>query len=90
MIDPVQVVVLLIMIVLTALLVMLGVQAFFILKDFRKTLHKANDVLDDTHSITEKVSEPLQSLSGVMTGIKTGAMIAKLLKTKDKNDKDGE
>jgi len=89
MIDPAQTALFLVIIVLTLLLLVLGVQVFFILRELRKTVDKANKVLDDTGLITESVSGPISSLSSLATGIKTGAAIAQLLK-KRKSKKERE
>jgi hypothetical protein len=92
MIDPAQTILFLVIIILTILLVVLGVQVFFILRELRKTIDKANKVLDDTGVITESVSKPIASLSTLTMGLKTGAFIAKILQgsskkhTKDKKD----
>ena len=48
MIDPAQTALFLVIIVLTILLLGLGIQVFFILRELRKTVDKANKVLDDT------------------------------------------
>lgn len=85
MIDPAQAVLLLVIVILTFLLLTLGIQVFFILRDFRRTLGKANKVLDDTSVITASVSEPLANLSGLTSGLKAGAMIAKILKSREKH-----
>ncbi len=82
MIDPAQTALFLVIIVLTLLLLVLGIQVFFILRELRKTVDKANKVLDDTGVITESVSAPIANLSTLATGIKTGAAIAGLLKKK--------
>ncbi len=79
MIDPAQTVLFLVIIILTILLVVLGIQVFFILRELRKTIDKANKVLDDTGVITESVSKPISSLSTLAMGLKTGATIAKIL-----------
>ena len=79
MIDPAQTVLFLVVIILTVLLVVLGIQVFFILRELRKTLEKANKVLDDTGVITESVSKPIASLSTLTMGLKTGATIARIL-----------
>ena len=86
--DPAQFVLFLVIIVLTVLLVVLGVQAFFILKELRKTVSKANKVLDDTEVITHSVSGPLSSLSSLTMGLKAGGLIARLLKGKKKSGKE--
>ena len=80
MIDPAQTALFLVIIVLTILLLVLGVQVFFILRGLRQTIDKANKVLDDTGVITESVSGPISNLSSLATGIKTGSAIAQLLK----------
>ncbi len=84
MIDSAQTLLLVVIIILTILLVVLGVQAFFILKEFRKTISKANKVLDHTENITENVSKPVSLLSTLAMGIKTGSALAKMLKKKNR------
>ena len=79
MIDPAQTALFLVIIVLTILLLILGVQVFFILRELRKTIDKANKVLDDTGLITESVSGPISSLSTLVMGVKTGATVASLI-----------
>lgn len=80
--DTAQAVLLFVVVVLTILLVILGTQVFFILRELRQTVSKANKVLDDTSVITESVSGPISTLSSLTTGIKAGASIAKLLRAK--------
>ena len=87
MTDPAQTALFLVIIALTLLLLILGIQVFFILRDLRKTIEKANKVLDDTGVITESVSGPISSLSSLAMGLKTGAAIAKLMQKK-KHKKD--
>lgn len=90
--DPAQIALFLVIIVLTALLVVLGIQIFLILKGFRKTIDKANKVLDDTGHITETVSRPISTLSSLAAGIKTGISFVKLFKRakkKKEEDEDG-
>ncbi len=75
-IDPVQLVLLLIIVVLTVLLVVLGIQVFFILRELRKTINKTNKVLDNADSITENIEIPLSALSSLAGGLKAGSIIA--------------
>lgn len=84
MIDTAQAVLLFVIVVLTILLIVLGIQVFFILKELKQTVSKANKVLDDTSVITESVSGPISSISSLASGVKTGAAIASLLKGKKK------
>lgn len=78
--DIPQAALLIVIVVLAILLLALGVQVFFILREFRKTVFKANKVLDNTSIITQSVSSPLSSLSSLSEGIKTGASIIGLFK----------
>lgn len=87
MIDPAQTALFLVIIALTVLLLILGIQVFFILRELRKTLEKANKVLDDTGVITESVSKPISNLSSLTTGLKFGAIIANILKKSKKKEK---
>ena len=91
MIDSTQLILLFVIVVLTVLLLILGIQVFFILRELRKSIFKMNKVLDDASSITESVSEPISSLSSIVSGVKTGAMFAQLLKGKtEKGEKHGK
>lgn len=78
--DPAQVILIIVIVLLTGLLVVLGVQAFFILREFRKTVSKANKVLDNTNIITGSVSAPISSFSGIAAGIKTAAPLLNFFK----------
>ena len=97
MIDPAQIILFLVIIVLTTLLVALGIQVFFILRELRRAVSKTNKILEDAGIITESVSTPLATLSSLMMGIKTGVSVANLLKRVSKfgekqieDKKDGE
>jgi predicted PurR-regulated permease PerM len=83
MIDPVQLVLLIVILVLTVLLVILGIQIFFILKELRQTITKTNKVLDNADSITENIEAPLSALSSLTLGVKASSLItvAKLIKS---------
>jgi len=91
MLDTAQIILLSMVVILTVLLLALGTQVFFILRDFRKTLKKADKVLDNTGTITQIVSTPLSAFSNVGAGIKTGkALIHFLKKTVGKMSKEEE
>ncbi len=90
MFDPAQILLFIVIITLTVLLVVLGIQVFFILRDLRKTISKANKVLDNTGEITESVSAPLSGLSSVLMGLKAGGVVAKIVKKATEEDKEEE
>lgn len=84
MMDSAQIILLFVIVVSTILLLILGIQVFFILKEFRKTVAKANKVLDDTGIITESVSGPISTLSSLTAGVKVGRSILSFLKKRKK------
>lgn len=90
MIDPAQTALFLVIIILTVLLVVLGIQVYFILRALRITLEKANKVLENAGTITESVSKPISSLSTLAMGLKTGATIAKILQGGKHHNKQDE
>ncbi len=75
MIDSVQLVLVFVIVVLTVLLVVLGIQVYFILKDLRRTISKANQVLENTGVITESITGPVAMLSGLISSLKAGSAI---------------
>lgn len=85
--DTIQTILLVVILLLTILLLVLGIQVFFILRDARQTVRKANKVLDDTGLITESVSGPVANLSTIISGVKMGATVAKILQGSEKKEK---
>lgn len=80
MIDPVQAVLLFVIILLAVLFVVLGIQVFLILGDLRKTIKKTNKILDEVDQLTESVSEPISFISGILFSSKTFATIANFIR----------
>src|SRR5437879_1649985 len=91
--DTAQILLITVVGVLTLLLLLLGIQVFFILREVKTTLSKANKVLDDAGVISGSISRPVESLSTVMSGVKVGSIIASFLsksfdKTHEKHTKE--
>lgn len=84
--DITQTILLSIIIVLTVFLVILGFQAFFVLKDVRKSLHKVNKLFDDADNLIGQVQKPISSASNLISAITAGAGLAHLLKQVKKED----
>lgn len=80
MIDVTQLLLGLVIVILTVMISLIGVQVLFILREFRQTLRKANKVLDDTGIISESFSQPISLISGMLTGLKGGTGLMKLFK----------
>jgi hypothetical protein len=88
--DIAQTVLISVIIILAILLLVVGVQVFFILREFRKTVDKANKVLDNTNSITESVSTPLSSLANLAGCVKSGSSVVSFIKKLIGKDKEKE
>jgi len=86
MVDPVQVVLLIVIVLLSVLLMVLGIQVFFILRELRQTLFRATRILENTENITESVSQPLTFLSGLFLSGKSLSTISKILKRVKSSD----
>ena len=92
MVDPVQIILLVVIIALTILLVVLGVQIFFILLELKVTVKKVNKILDHAESITENIEGPLAAVSSLFLGIKSGSVltVARFIKGFFGKEKDDE
>jgi hypothetical protein len=88
--DSAQILLIIVVMVLTAILTLVGVEVFFILREFRQTIKKTNKILDDSGLITESIAKPIAGFSGFLTGLKDSANIVKLLADKFGQDDDEE
>lgn len=70
--DVTQLVIVIISSVLAVLLVFLGIQVFYILKEFRHSIQKVNKMLDDAGRVTGTVGDSVVNMSGFINGLKTG------------------
>lgn len=87
-----QVLLIVVILVLASIMSIIGVEVFFIFREFKKSMKKFNKMLDDVGLITESVAKPIAGFSGFITGIKSGADAIKLLtkNTKKKKEKTSE
>ncbi len=81
MVDVIQIVLLTVIVLLALILIILGVQVFFILKDFKQTVKKTNKVLDNIDSISESVSKPVAGFSDFFGGASTMTTILKIIQS---------
>jgi len=79
MIDTVQAVLLFVIVLLTILFVVLGIQVFYILRDLRQTIRRTNNILEDVENVSEGVSTSLHSVSNIFGGATTLGSIVKVL-----------
>lgn len=70
---------LLIAVALTIMFLMIGYQIIQILQELKKTIQKANHILDDANKVSTSVSEPIVALSGFLSGLREGSTILRWL-----------
>lgn len=80
--DPIQLTIIIISFVLTTLVVILSVQVWHILGEFRLTVQKGNKMLDDGGKVTGVISDSATSVAGFISGIKTGMNVLSMFKKK--------
>ncbi len=80
--DPVQLTIIIISFILTTLVVILSIQVWHILGEFRLTAQKVNKMLDDGGKVTGVISDSATSVAGFVSGIKTGMNVLSLFKKK--------
>ncbi len=90
MIDNTQLLLIAVVTVLTAVLTIIGVQVFFILREIRESVRKFNKMLDDAGMISESVARPIASLSNSITGVSGIAGLLGWLGQRKKKSKKAE
>lgn len=88
--DPVQLTIIVISFILTLLLVVLGVQVWYIFKEIRTSLIKMNSMLDDAKKVTLTVGDSVSGMAGIASGIRTALSVFKVFKKKDKDEEEYE
>ena len=63
MLSPTQILLIIVVSVLAAVLAVIGIQLFLILKEGRRSIEKVNKMLDDAGTISGAIAKPIASLS---------------------------
>lgn len=85
--EPTQLTIILISFALALLLIILGIQVWYILKEIRISMQKMNSMLDDAKKVSGTVSEGVVGMSGFMNGLKTGlSAVTSFLHKGEKNE----
>lgn len=82
MIGTWQILLVSIVAILTILLVVIGVQLFYLLRELRVLIKKINNIVDDAEGLTKIVSSSFSSLSGFGAGLKAAANLVSLIRKK--------
>lgn len=83
--DYTQIVLVVSISLITGTLVYIGFWIVTLLKEFKTTIIKTNQILDDTHLITSSVSGPVASVSEFVMGFKNGLAVFNSIFPKNKN-----
>ncbi len=73
MIDPIQIIFIVVVVILSFLFVVVGVEVIKIIQDAKKTLKKINLVLDDVEVISSSLANPVSKMSDIIQGLQHGA-----------------
>lgn len=88
MINSVQILLTFVVVVLTTILTIVGVEVFLILREFRESIRKMNKILDDAGLISESIAKPISELSDLASGLQALAgFIKSFLKERKTEDK---
>lgn len=82
--DITQIVIIVSIIAITVVVVIAGVWLILILKELKNSLRKADQILDDTKTITSAVAEPVSSISEFVQGFRNGVSFFNSLFSKKK------
>jgi hypothetical protein len=88
MLDTVQIVLLTVAIIITGVLVCLGVQLFFLIKEIRMGIQKMHLLLDKVSALGEHITSPFASISTLLkeTSLITVVKVIKALLSRDKKN----
>jgi hypothetical protein len=88
MLDTVLIVLLTVAIIITGVLVCLGVQLFFLIKEIRMGIQKMHLLLDKVSALGEHITSPFASISTLLkeTSLITVVKVIKALLSRDKKN----
>lgn len=90
MLDSTQILLFTVVTSLTVLLIIIGIQIFFILKEVRKIFQKLNIMMNDATVVTGTISKSVTQLSGFSTGLKTVLGVLNIFTKKEGIKHDGK
>ncbi len=73
--DPLVVTLTIVSSILAVFLIVLGVQAFLVLRELHKTLHRINSMVDIVEHTALRALVPLSNMGGFVSGLKGGLKI---------------
>ena len=80
--DTTQLLLTVVLTVTTVLLIAVGVQLIFVLKELRKTLKKVNGIIENFEKVGMSVEHSLSEVTGFVSGLKTIFKVIDLIHAK--------
>lgn len=80
-----QILLIAVVITLTTVLTIAGIEVIRILKELRISIKTFNKVLEDSHTISSSIAKPVEEVSSFVMGIKSGANVIGSLLGKGRN-----
>ena len=87
--EVTQILLVIVVLVLTTIISIVGVEVFLILREVRQSVRKTNKILDDAGLISESVAKPIVGMSNFLTGLKSGlGMVKKVTELLEKDEEE--
>lgn len=86
--DPVQIVIIFISLTITVLIVVLGIQVYYILQEVRIAMTKVNQMLDDGTKVSSAMTNTVEGATGVVNGLVSGLSFLSRLNKKRRHHDD--
>lgn len=86
MVNIFQILLSVVIIALTSVLTLVGIQVFLILKEVQRTFQKVNSTLDEAKKLVADTSQSLEGAVGFLGGLKTVLRLLSLFKRKETRD----
>lgn len=84
--EPLTLVTIAVVTLLTLLFLALGIQVWFILKEFRISMQKINLMLDDGLKVTGTIGDGAENVQGLVNGLKAGFSLMSSMKKRGGED----
>jgi len=86
MINGFQIVLSVVIVALTSVLTLVGIQVYLILREVQKTFQKLNSTLDEVRNLVSGASQSLEGTVGFLGGLKTILRILSLFKKRSEGN----
>ena len=88
--NPTQILLVVVVLVLTTIMAFVGVEVFLILKEIRQSVRKSNKILDDAGIISESIAKPIAGLSDLAASLQGLVEFAKKFLGRNTSPKDDQ